>query len=103
MNERIKILLVLSVSVIVISVIAVIAAIRREKKKKKQIYKRPVYKGKGSDFWFSAYVFFDKFPITRKYLNKIRKRIEILEMSDNWTISRKPWLPLFPPAQLSLC
>ena len=89
MNERIKILLVLSVSVIVISVIAVIAAIRMEKKKKKQIYKRPVYKGKGSDFWFSAYVFFDKFPITRKYLNKIRKRIEILEMSDNWTISRK--------------
>mgnify|MGYP003899562687 CR=1 FL=1 len=74
---------------IVVCIIAIIAALWMEKKKKASKFRKQVYKSKGNDVWFAAYTYFNKFFLTRRYLLRIRKRIEILEMSDNWTVSRK--------------
>ncbi|NLX76508.1 MAG: hypothetical protein GXZ01_03930 [Clostridiaceae bacterium] len=41
------------------------------------------------DFLYSSYGFAMKFSLLRKYMNKIRRRIEMLDLSDDWTISRK--------------
>ena len=40
------------------------------------------------DFLYSSYGFAMKFSLLRKYMNKIRRRIEMLELTDDWTISR---------------
>lgn len=41
------------------------------------------------DFLVSSYNFFSQLIITKKYLNHIRKRVEIFEITDTWTINRK--------------
>ena len=74
---------------IVISVIAIIAALSMDKKKKKGKFSKSVYRSKETDVWFSTYTYLSKFFLTKSYLKRIRKRIEMLEMSDNWTVSRK--------------
>lgn len=88
MNRRA--IFLLAVIVIAISVVAIIAVLYMEmmKNRKKKMV-RPVYKDSKNDFLFNCYVFFNRFSITRRYLNRIRQRIEMLDMSDNWTISRK--------------
>lgn len=41
------------------------------------------------DFLYSSYRLAVKIPPLKKYMNKIRRRIEMLDLSDEWTISRK--------------
>lgn len=41
------------------------------------------------DFLYSAYITALKVSVLKKYIFKIRKRIELLDISDDWTISRK--------------
>ncbi|HZK27690.1 MAG TPA: hypothetical protein VFD00_09170 [Thermoclostridium sp.] len=41
------------------------------------------------DFLYTAYGMAIKLPPLKKYMARIRKRIEILDLSDEWTISRK--------------
>lgn len=76
-------------SLIVISIIAIIVALNMDKKKKSGKLSKQVYKSKETDVWFSTYTYLSRFFLTRRYLKRIRKRIEMLEMTDNWTISRK--------------
>jgi hypothetical protein len=75
--------------IILVSVIAIVAALMSEKKRKKNQFSRQVYKSKGNDFWFSCYLHLSRFFLTKGYLGRIQKRIELLEMSDNWTVGRK--------------
>jgi len=90
MNSRqMKILVAAMLFIIIICVIAIFAALNMDKKKKSNKFARQVYKSKGNDIWFSAYTYFSRFFLTKKYLRRIRRRIEMLEMSDNWTVSRK--------------
>lgn len=76
-------------SLIVISIIAIIVALNMDKKKKSGKLSKQVYKSKETDVWFSTYTYLSRFFLTRRYLKRIRKRIEMLEMTDNWTVSRK--------------
>lgn len=90
MNDpKMKLLMLGLLLVIVICVIVIIAALSIEKKKKNSKFSKNVYKSKDTDVWFSTYSYLSKFFLTKNYLRKIRKRIEMLEMTDNWTISRK--------------
>lgn len=41
------------------------------------------------DFLYSAYGLAMRFPPLKRYMNRIRRRIEMLDLSDEWTISRK--------------
>lgn len=41
------------------------------------------------DFLYSVYCFALKAPPLRKYMNRIKRRIETLDLSDDWTVSRK--------------
>lgn len=41
------------------------------------------------DFLYSSYLVAIKFTLLKRYMNKIRRRIEILDLSDDWTICRK--------------
>ncbi|WP_040428632.1 hypothetical protein [Acetivibrio cellulolyticus] len=88
-SQRIRILIAAMAFIIIICVIAIFAALSMDKKKKSKKFKKQVYRSKGNDIWFSTYTYFSKFFLTKKYLRRIRKRIEMLEMSDNWTVSRK--------------
>lgn len=42
-----------------------------------------------SDFLYSSYIYFTKFTITKRYLQRIRRRIEIVELVDKWTVCRR--------------
>lgn len=44
--------------------------------------------GSGKNAWYTAYLFFNKSFLTRKYIAAIRKRFEILDISDKWTIGK---------------
>ncbi len=41
------------------------------------------------NFFVNSYYFFSKSKLLKKYLMKIRSRIEMLDLSDNWTINKK--------------
>ncbi|AGC68352.1 hypothetical protein Cst_c13610 [Thermoclostridium stercorarium subsp. stercorarium DSM 8532] len=41
------------------------------------------------DFLYSSYRIAVKIPFLRRYMSRIKKRIEILDLSDEWTINRK--------------
>ncbi|WDV46953.1 hypothetical protein PV797_04445 [Clostridiaceae bacterium M8S5] len=41
------------------------------------------------DFLYVSYMYFSQFILTRGYIKRVRKRIELLELSDSWTINRK--------------
>jgi len=88
-NQQIKIIVTAMLLLIVICIIVIIAALMMEKKKKSNKFRKQVYKSKGNDVWYAAYTYFSKFFLTKRYLGRIRRRIEMLEMSDNWTVSRK--------------
>lgn len=66
---------------------ALIAWIMLQKLKEKENLKVEL-KGK-NDFLYSAYIASLRLSVLRKYILKIRKRIELLDISDDWTISRK--------------
>jgi len=42
----------------------------------------------GKNIWYSLYLFFSKFHLTYRYIARVRKRFEILELADNWTIGK---------------
>lgn len=87
-NSRNMIFILLAV--LVIALVVFVAALLLDIQRKKSLL---VHKAKTSrssdDFFFNAYNVFIRVRILKRYLLRIRKRIEILEMSDNWTISRK--------------
>ncbi|HEX3028805.1 MAG TPA: hypothetical protein VHT34_05790 [Clostridia bacterium] len=52
-------------------------------------YKLKVSTKRKKDFLMESYDFLSKFVIARRYMDRIRSRVEMLELSDNRTISRK--------------
>lgn len=88
MKDNQQIYIILGI-VLFIATFFLIAAVFLEKQKKKRIATKQVHKGRENDFWFVLYRLFNKFILTKRYMQRIRKRIEIIEMSDNWTVSRK--------------
>lgn len=83
-NILITVLVIALVLSIVIFVIAYVLILRLRKKNDIKVNLRMK-----KDFLYSSYGLAMKFTLLRKYMNKIRRRIEILDLSDDWTISRK--------------
>lgn len=88
MNETTTRLLILLLFLLAVVVIAAAAAYilllkQREKTNLKVEWKT------GNDFLYSLYIQAQRIPPLKKYMQKIRKRIEMLNLSDDWTISRK--------------
>lgn len=77
-------------AVLIIALVVFVAALLLDIQRRKN---RRVHKVKTSrssnDILFNAYNVFIRIRIIKRYLLRIRKRIEILEMSDNRTVSRK--------------
>lgn len=86
MSDR-EITLIIILLVILAAAIAVLGvAILMLRNKSKNTVKVQI-KGK-NDFLYTSFMFFSKFALTRRYISRIRKRIEMLELSDAWTIGR---------------
>ena len=81
------IIFVLLVLFLVVLLCALIAWILLKKLREQDNLKVDL-KGK-KDFLYSAYITALKVSMLRKYMAKIKKRIELLDLSDDWTISRK--------------
>lgn len=89
MNSDRSIIFIL-LAVLVIAVIVAVAALLADIRKRKRLLEYKVKPGRsGGDFLFNAYNALVRIGIFKRYLLRIRKRIEILELSDNWTVSRK--------------
>jgi hypothetical protein len=86
MDDKV-IMLVLVALLFVALTCALIAWIMLKKLKEKDSLKVEL-KGR-KDLLYSAYVTAIKYSFLRKYIFRIRKRIELLDISDDWTISRK--------------
>ncbi|NLY17605.1 MAG: hypothetical protein GX045_01310 [Clostridiaceae bacterium] len=86
MDDKV-IMLVLVALLFVALTCALIAWIMLKKLKVKDSLKVEL-KGR-KDLLYSAYVTAIKYSFLRKYIFRIRKRIELLDISDDWTISRK--------------
>lgn len=85
-----QLLVFILLAVLIIAIVVVVATLMLEKTKKKNQRVQKAKKRRNSDdFWFNAYNFLIRFRMIKKYLLKVRKRIEILEQSDNWTVSRQ--------------
>lgn len=83
-----KLLLYILTGIVVIAALILIITIRLSQKQIQ--FNKFKIKNKGNyNFFTNSYSFFYKKPLFRRYLQKIRSRIEILELSDNWTINKK--------------
>ncbi|MCX7772804.1 MAG: hypothetical protein N2376_06805 [Clostridia bacterium] len=87
MND--KQIIILLVGLILISMLLIIMALMLQKKASTKSAGKQVFKSSGRDPWFILYTLFSKFILTKRYLQRIRKRIEMVDLSDNWTLSRK--------------
>ena len=89
MNLSILVNVLLGIIGICIGII--IYVFRRTKKYKASAnyMKKNVIKSSHSDFFYNSYVVLSKYTLSRKYLNRIRKRIELIEIVDNWTLCRR--------------
>jgi len=87
-NNRNMIYILLAV--LIIALVVFVAALLLDIQRRKSLF---AHKAKtrrlNDDFLFNAYNYLIRIKIFKRYLLRVRKRIEILEMSDNWTISRK--------------
>ena len=82
-------LIYILILVIIIAATVIISLLLIEKQKKKNKTENQVIRTKRVDFWFKLYSVSINFYPLRNYLLRIRKRIEMFDMSDNWTVSRK--------------
>jgi hypothetical protein len=83
-NSLLAILTAVLVLTFVIAVVAYCLLLKFNKKNNIQVN----FKIK-KDFLYTAYGAAMKFTPLKKYMTKVRRRIEILDLSDEWTIARK--------------
>lgn len=83
-KRTLLILLVLLSIVLIIAYVAVVQLIRIKNEKGLKVERRS-----GKDFLYSLYIQAQRVVPLKKYMLKIRKRIELVNLSDDWTISRK--------------
>ncbi|MCX7920456.1 MAG: hypothetical protein N3B21_00315 [Clostridia bacterium] len=81
-------LILILVGVLIIAVITLAAALLIVMQRKNKSALKVKIKST-HDFLYTSYLYFSKFFLTRRYIGRIRKRVEILELSDNWTVGRK--------------
>lgn len=86
-EATLRIVIILLVLLAIVIAIAATAAILLLKKKAGSGLK--VERKSGKDFLYTGYVFAQKIPPLKKYTQRIRKRIEMLNLADDWTICRK--------------
>lgn len=84
-TRRIIILLLILMAVVIAVAVAAYAMLLKVKSRASLKVERKSHK----DFLYSLYVFAQKVPPLRKYTMRIRKRIEMLNLADEWTICRK--------------
>ncbi len=87
-SNRNMIFILLAVLIIALVVFTAVLLLDIQRRKNLHVHKAKTSRS-NDDFFFNAYNAFIRIRIIRRYLLRIRKRIEILEMSDNWTVSRK--------------
>jgi len=88
---RLLILLLILLAMVIITAVGAYILLLKEKEKKNL----KVEWKTGKDFLYSLYIQAQRIPPLKKYMQRIRKRIEILNLSDDWTISRKTmWFTL---------
>jgi len=85
MNDPVIIVLLISIPVIGLVTLCLYVYIKSREGKSEL---KAELKRKG-DFLYSVYCLALKLPPLKKYMNRIRRRIETLDLSDDWTISRK--------------
>ena len=88
MNETTVRLLILLLLLLAVVIITAVAAYILLSKQIRRTNLKVEWKS-GKDTLYSLYILAQKFPPLKKYMQKIRKRIELLNLSDDWTISRK--------------
>ncbi len=88
MNETMVRLLILLLLLLAVVIIATAAAYILLSKQIRKTNLKVEWKS-GKDLLYSLYILAQKLPPLKKYMQKIRKRIELLNLSDDWTISRK--------------
>lgn len=88
MNETTIRLLILLLLLLAVVIITAVAAYILLSKQIRRTNLKVEWKS-GKDTLYSLYILAQKFPPLKKYMQKIRKRIELLNLSDDWTISRK--------------
>ncbi len=90
MNKSSGNLIFILLAVLVIALVVFVAVLLLDIQKKKSLHAHKAKNRRSSDdIFFNVYNVFIRIRIIKRYLLRIRKRIEILEMSDNWTASRK--------------
>lgn len=84
-------LIMILIGLICISIGLIIYVFKRTKRRKtsSNYMKKTVIKSAHSDFFYNSYVVLNKYTLLSKYLGRIRKRIELIEIVDNWTLCRR--------------
>lgn len=81
---------VLIVSILVVAILLLATGIGLTiKTRAKPNNKKVVIKSSHKDFLYNSYVFFNKYTVSSKYLQRIRKRVEIIDVVDTWTLYRR--------------
>jgi hypothetical protein len=94
-------LLGLLIGIVLFMLLILIAAMMFSSKKHNSLNDK-VNKRVKSNFFIKSYHFFSKFKLLKRYLLKIRGRIEMLDLSDNWTINKKTMQFIYVSLGLSI-
>lgn len=86
MNEFLLIYILLGV--IALSICILLLVIKATNKSEKVRIQKRSYKSEHS-LYIRSYNFLIKYPLAKKYLNRIKSRVEMLDLSDQWTIIKK--------------
>ncbi|MGL5381761.1 hypothetical protein [Clostridium sp.] len=82
-----NVLLAILIILIVCSIFLIIYVFTYAKKNPR--IKKSLIKSSRNDFFYNSYVILNKYTLPSKYLSRIRRRIELVEVVDNWTICRR--------------
>ena len=78
------ILILLSISIIFVIIVLIINNNNRKKNSSIKVEKR-----NKNDVWYNAYLTIVKVPFMKKYIERIRRQIEMVDLSDGYTICKK--------------
>lgn len=84
-DVQLLLLLILILLLALITLICVTVISRKQSKQNRLIVNR----SKPSFFLFRSYCLFSRNFLTKKYIQSVRRRIELMELSDQWTIACK--------------
>ncbi len=80
-------IIIILAGILIAAVLFLAAALLTERRVKSRNAVKEKH-GSGKNFWYSSYLYFSRLFITRNYIARVRRRIQIMELADNWTIGR---------------